>query len=364
MKKILYLVSTLRRSGPNQQLYNMLRFTERRLFDPYVLTLSPEPVDSCQQIFVELGARIESLALNRVEGVLLAGAKLREKIYQFNPDLIHSQGFRADLLLARARLPIPWLLTCRNDPYVDYSGKYGLILGRLMAFRHLSAMKRCSHVVACSKTIANCLHGRGIRSTAIPNGVQLLSPSGQIFLRNRELKPPVFLSMGSLIPRKNMELLVKAFVQFSNFNSGTLLILGDGRNMEKLKSIASTSTSVIFAGQVDNVVEYLSKADYFVSSSFSEGLPNSVLEALSAGLPAILSDIPSHREIAQECPDACKLFKLNNGMDELVSIFSKASTIFSGVSRVGISRSVEKTFSAQSMSENYQQEYLRIISLR
>lgn len=55
--------------------------------------------------------------------------------------------------------------------------------------------------------------------------------------------------------------------------------------------------SVVFHGFVDNVVPWLQASDLFVSASASEGMPLAVLEALSCGLPALLSDIPPHREI-------------------------------------------------------------------
>ena len=48
-----------------------------------------------------------------------------------------------------------------------------------------------------------------------------------------------------------------------------------------------------------DVLPYLQAVDYFISASSDEGLPNSVLEALATGLPVLLSDIPSHREILE-----------------------------------------------------------------
>ena len=52
-------------------------------------------------------------------------------------------------------------------------------------------------------------------------------------------------------------------------------------------------------GHISNIYDWLFMSDIFVSTSFSEGLPNSVLEAISCGLPTILSDIPPHKEIKE-----------------------------------------------------------------
>src|SRR5205085_2343578 len=57
---------------------------------------------------------------------------------------------------------------------------------------------------------------------------------------------------------------------------------------------------VRFAGYVRDVWSIVKGADLFVSLSDFEGSPNSVLEAFAAGTPAVLSDIPAHRAIADE----------------------------------------------------------------
>ncbi|WJY17141.1 glycosyltransferase [Pectobacteriaceae bacterium CE90] len=67
--------------------------------------------------------------------------------------------------------------------------------------------------------------------------------------------------------------------------------------------------NVQFLGQRDNVFPYLVAADFFISPSYNEGLPNTVLEALSCGVHCILSDISPHEELSIEHPEYISLFK-------------------------------------------------------
>jgi glycosyltransferase involved in cell wall biosynthesis len=64
------------------------------------------------------------------------------------------------------------------------------------------------------------------------------------------------------------------------------------REQERKIEVFNLQTKITFTGRVDNVHEYLRASDVFILPSESEGLPNSVLEAMACGLPPIMSDIP------------------------------------------------------------------------
>ena len=85
-----------------------------------------------------------------------------------------------------------------------------------------------------------------------------------------------------------------------------LAIIGNGPCEAELKQLAEDSgiaDRVSFVGRIprEDVYRELLQSDLFVSTSYGEGLPIAVLEAMACGLPAILSDIPPHRESGQEC---------------------------------------------------------------
>ena len=109
-------------------------------------------------------------------------------------------------------------------------------------------------------------------------------------------------SIGRLIPIKDQATLLTAFAKASR-PGDRLVVIGDGPlrgDLERLAGRLGVADRVELPGLLprDEVYRVLAGADAYVSTSRGEGLPLSVLEALAAELPAVLSDIPPHQEVA------------------------------------------------------------------
>ncbi|MBY8308997.1 glycosyltransferase [Vibrio fluvialis] len=347
---ILYILSTLKNSGPVNQLFNVVESNVKSC-DITILTLSSETNDSRIQDFRSIGAKCYSLNLNRFEGVLLAKSKIKKEIQRIKPDIVHSQGIRADGLLSKLKLNCPWVVTAHNYPKEDYPMKFGWIKGNIMSKCHLKYLSKCNNLISCSKSINQQLSNHSINSIAIQNGVKILDKE-QDFKRNES---PVFITIGSLIPRKNMSYIISSFNSYSKSNDGKLIVLGDGPLMNDLKLLAKSNDSIKFLGNVNNVHHFLNESDVFISSSLSEGLPNTVLEALSSGLNCFLSNIPSHREIGDEFNSSVHIFDIesdveNNQLIKLMKDFENIRTESSYMEAIETSK---LTFSAKFMSNKY-----------
>lgn len=359
MRKILFVVSTLESSGPTNQLYQLISHLDRSIWQPHILTLSPEPSKSRLADFEQLGLSVSSLSLSRIAGLVVGGSRLRRFLNKFQPEIVHSQGIRPDSLLSALEFECPWVATSRNYPPEDYPTKFGALKGSLMARKHLSVLARCNHLVACSRSIRARLSDLGIAAEPIQNGVGCLSGDISGAPLMKELSHPIFISVGSLIPRKNMGLLVSAFEMLPADKKGSLVILGDGPEMQWLQEHSGKNVHLV--GSVENVADYLAGADIFVSSSLSEGLPNTVLEALSVGLPAVLSDIESHKEISAEAPSATQIFALGGGKAALADAMLSATEVFDKSSVCAAREAATGVFSAEAMSARYQEFYLSIL---
>jgi glycosyltransferase involved in cell wall biosynthesis len=109
--------------------------------------------------------------------------------------------------------------------------------------------------------------------------------------------------VGRLAPVKNLGLLLKAFrAALSSRPNLRLWMVGDGSERRMLECLAAElgiAADVKFWGQQLEVAPFFSAADAFIMSSSSEGLPISLLQAFSLGLPAIVTDVGGMAEVVR-----------------------------------------------------------------
>lgn len=363
--KILYIVSTLEQKGPTNQLFYIISNLDKNVFDCKILTLSQEPELSFKAKFENAEIEIKCLNTGRISGLFKNKKLINDIVKIYKPDLIHTQGIRADVYAAGLSEKSPVVTTARNFPLDDYPAKFGKAKGKLMANRHVNAFKKLN-VVACSHAIQKKLGTVGINSLTIQNGVDIdgFSPLSHDDKKKVKehlgIKSPqrIYLTVGSLISRKNVKIQIEAFNKLRDYNS-ILLILGDGPQRKELEQ-AVKGDNVLFVGQVANVKEYLQISYCFISSSLSEGLPNAVLEAMSCGLPVILSDILPHRELVEGSGYEKFLFDPSD-VDLLVkNIHEIGSVYWDGMSQES-RQIVEENFTHRKMSTQYQTLYKKLI---
>ena len=157
-----------------------------------------------------------------------------------------------------------------------------------------------------------------------------LSLNGAITIHGMGFKPLDFeytpknnkkiVFVGEISKRKNQELLVKALKFLPEH---TLTLVGDGlerSNIEKLAKKLKVASRVQVTGYTKDVSLYLKEADIYVSASKIEGLPFNILEAMSAKMPILASNIKGHKDLLPKE----NLFDLNN-IKELVDKIKKIS---------------------------------------
>lgn len=111
------------------------------------------------------------------------------------------------------------------------------------------------------------------------------------------------LFVGRLEPVKNLQLLLTAFRSAIRvLPEMRLWLVGDGTERRKLEALTDElgiRSNVTFWGQQLDVAPFFAAADTFVMSSVSEGLPMSLLQALSSRLPAVVTDVGGMAEVVR-----------------------------------------------------------------
>lgn len=103
-------------------------------------------------------------------------------------------------------------------------------------------------------------------------------------------------AVGRLIPVKDYLTLIKAFEIFSNTHEEySLEIYGDGPERTRIENIVSKSPAmqnIYIMGAHNDVLERITDAAVYILSSYLEGMPNALIEAMALGIPSISTDCP------------------------------------------------------------------------
>jgi len=365
MIKIVYLVSTLRKTGPTSVLYNIIRHLDKKKYEIYVISLSPEVENrSALDDFTALGINFQSLNLSRLKGYLYGGFKLRKMINKINPDIINVQCFRTILLSIFLPKKYKKIAIIHCDYDVDYRMLHGSVTGFIMSKIQDFVLKTINKKVCVSGLLCDLLQKKKkLDLTFTDNGIDTdkFKPAQNKADLRQKLNLPadkkIWIWAGVMIERKNPLLLVEAIRQLNT--DDIFIFCGDGNLSSEIKEKTKDLNNVILTGNVDNINEYLQASDYYISTSFSEGLPMSVIEAMACSLPMILSDIEQHKYVLKE--NSGMLFKTGD-MNDLISKIKNISNVDYNLYSSCARESAHKYFSSVLMSENYQKKYEELLN--
>lgn len=365
MKTVLFIITTLKRTGPVNILFDLIKYIDRSVYKVKVLTLCAEEGDSRWREFEAEGVTVSTMDLSRGWRFVSAAPRLRRLVREIRPDVVHCIGFRADVLAALFLNRYPKVSSQLNYPFDDYVMTYGRKVGGAMAHLTAWALKRYDFTVACATDVATKLAGHGVPAKVIYNAIDgarfvPAPPSERAAGRARlglwDDADLVFIFVGVLSDRKQPLVTLEAFLRFQEQHpKAALIVLGDGPLSHACRELAQ-GRRVHFAGNVPDTRPYLSASDAYIATSKAEGMPVSVIEALALRLPVVLSDIEPHREILGIDPGAGRLARTNSVEDTLEAM-RQIATADLAVMGDHARRIVDQELSAPVMSRKFQALY-------
>jgi glycosyltransferase involved in cell wall biosynthesis len=225
---------------------------------------------------------------------LLEYSLLRRAMAELRPDLVHTHGYRADLIggLAARRAGISWVSTVHG-----FTG--GGRKNRFYEWLQVRAYRRAQAVVAVSRPIRDRLVGAGVfpdRVHVLPNAwapkpvLPRAEARGRLGLTGQE---PVIGWVGRLTREKGADVFLEALSLLPHRN-WTASIVGEGRERGSLEAQAARlgiADRVRWHGLVPEAAALYAAFDAWVLSSRTEGTPIALFEAMAARVPAVVTAV-------------------------------------------------------------------------
>ncbi|BHH86277.1 glycosyl transferase [Desulforhopalus sp. 52FAK] len=252
-----------------------------------------------------IGVKVHVVDESKLSFIAIVSA-LKKLVTAFSPDIIHSHRYKENLLawlMAMTMRNIKLFSTQHGMPELSKGDKNNIPkkIKIYLSFQVLSRFFNCT--VAVSEEMRQCLiDSYGFASggiNTIYNGVCL--PKSVIKNTSKRL---TIGSAGRLYPVKGFELLVDIAKLLAAKTDGIDFVLaGDGPEDSMLKEKvrkAGLQDRFLFLGHIDDMDSFYKKLDIYISTSVHEGIPMSVLEAMSHGLPAVVPMVGGFPEIVQD----------------------------------------------------------------
>lgn len=372
--KVTFVETNCKKNGPIKQTLNIIRYMDRKVFEPCLITIWPEETNNSMiDDYKKLGIQLLSANISKKKSIIFGKQAVGKLLEQLKPDIVQGVGMPPYRMTLGYKKAVHFV-TLRNYCYDDYPDYYGKILGMIMAFLDLNLIKKRMAVgepfVTCSESLTKIYKSRqNIEIPYIRNGVDVSCYTkrdcSQMDVVRKKLGLPlqkvIYIYSGGFIDRKNQREAINAFLKMKKNDNAVLLLLGDGSNFKTLKDEFSQNKNILFRGKVSNVNEYLHASDVYLATSKSEGLPNGVLEAMACGLPVLLSDIQQHMEVLDADSECGHSYKLGN-VEQLSALMDQM--LVENLIEMGERsyKAVMENFTAEGMSKCYQNLYLKLMN--
>lgn len=284
--KLFLIIPTLKQGGAERVMSELAnQFAIREAIQVHLVLLAKSndfyKVDD-SVIIHRLGFENKS-KLKKVISELTTFKCLRKLLKTHKPDAVLSfmEKYNSFTILASVFLGLRVFVSDRSNPLKKVPKSTEL----LRKFTYKYATGIIAQTQFAKDVLAAKTKNKNIR--VIPNPVKEIQKYSDIAKEN------LILNVGRLVPEKGQKYLIESFSRIKEKADWKVIILGDGPLRNELQQQVKNlrlEEKVKFLGAVNNIDEWLAKASVFVFPSISEGFPNALAEAMSAGLPCVSFD--------------------------------------------------------------------------
>lgn len=301
--KILYFITTSNWGGASKHLYELCKYEAGKGNEIYLVTGNRgallNKINKIQGVrtCVISSVKRNISPLNDIKSVFA----FRKIIKKLHPDIVHLHSSKAGVIgrLAAISTNTKVVFTVHGWSFTD-----GVRTSKKKLYRSIERiMSRFTDLFICVSKFDLDIGYRDhvlsdkCNAVVIHNGSKYIRRKKKVVIN--KVDPLRLIMVARFSEQKNQLGLLKALCSLRSQNI-KLSFIGDGPTLNKAKQFVNhhhLNDKVDFLGFKNNIGMYLDQNDVFILSTFYEGLPISIIEAMSHGLPIIASDVGGNREL-------------------------------------------------------------------
>lgn len=327
--KILHLIEGLGSGGAERLLYTNLKHFDRNLLENKVITVFSGADYWREPIQQDLNVPVSSLECRSLRDIMTGVQRLRKEIARFEPDLIHTHLWAANIIgrIAGFSTKIPVISSIHNPEYEPevFTDSAQLNSKKLFIARQMdkwTARFGCQKMIAVSayvkESAARHLDFPTEKIEVLYNPIDVsdlcsgATRTREMLLSEQDLSADslIILNVARVAPQKGLLYAIQALPEIrKRFPKAHLISVGgkdDAQFFARLEEESNKldlSNFVHFLGSRRDVKDFLYHADLFVFPSVFEGLGIALTEAMAVGCACVASDIKPLDEFVENGVD-------------------------------------------------------------